>query len=344
MSIQTDKVLITGITGLLGSHIASELLGVGYQVKGLVRNETKKQQLLHVLKINHSERAMELFERVEWFHGDVRETMDVEEAMNDCTIVVHCAALVSFRKKDFQRLFQINRQGTANVVNVALSKNIKQLVHISSTAAIGSDSETGESIRRETNHWNANEVVSGYSLSKYSAEKEVWRGIEEGLQAVIVNPSLIFGAGSWDESSLTIFRTIQNGLSYYTKGGNAYVDARDVAEVVRNLMEKQCVGERFLLTGTNTSFKNVFDIMAQKMNVKAPNKEAGPFLSGLAWRLAKVQSWFTGKQATLTKESARSAQQTTVYSSQKIVDYLPDFHFRTLEDTIDYTIRGKRQQ
>lgn len=343
MDVHPKPILITGITGLLGSHVACELLRNGHRVRGLYRNEDKKANVLHVLTIQTGSDAQQLFDRIEWVKGDVLETMDLEDAMTGCEKVIHCAALVSFYKKDFYRLFRINREGTANVVNVALSLGIKQLLYISSTAAVGSDSETGETIRRESNHWNANENVSAYSLSKYSAEKEVWRGVEEGLQVSIVNPSIVFGAGSWNESSLTIFRTIENGLSYYTKGGNAYVDARDVATAVRLLLENEITGERFLVTGTNTSFKKLFDAMAMKMGVVGPKKEAGPFLSGLAWRLAKVQSWFTGKRPTLTKETARSAQQTTHYSSDKILKQFESFSFHSLDETIAYTVKGRRK-
>jgi dihydroflavonol-4-reductase len=156
-----------------------------------------------------------------------------------------------------------------------------------------------------------------------------------------VNPSLLFGPGSWDESSLTILRTLKNGLKFYTNGANAFVDVRDVTEIILRLLKEEKTGERFLVTGTNTTFKAFFDAACKQMQVKAPSILAGPFLIGLAWRLSGLFARLTGKRPTITKESARSSQQTTVYSNEKVLAAFPGFQFRTLEDTLENTIKGK---
>lgn len=334
-------ILVTGSTGLLGSHVVCELVSHGYDVRALYRSENRKRNVLHVLQHYFPEKAQELYDRIDWFEGSILDLTDLEDAMQGCEKVVHCAALVSFHRRDFWRLFEHNRKGTANVVNTALHLGIRQLVYVSSTAAVGTDSEFTDGIRRETNHWNANEKVSGYSLSKYSAEKEVWRGIEEGLPAAIVNPSLLFGPGSWDDSSLKIMRTLSEGLGYYTSGANAVVDVRDVAQVIRLLIEHNISGERYLVAGHNIRFKDLFEAICLQLGVKAPSKLAGPFLTGLAWRLAGIAARFKGKRPTLTKESAESSQSTTVYSSEKVLKQFPEFRFHSLEDTIANTIKGR---
>jgi nucleoside-diphosphate-sugar epimerase len=255
--------------------------------------------------------------------------------------VVHCAALVSFHRRDFNLLFKVNRRGTANLVNFALDAEVDQFIHVSSTAAIGSDTQFSDGLKRESNLWNPNDEVSGYSLSKFSAEKEVWRANEEGLRVSIVNPSVMFGPGSWEESSLKIFRTLHKGLKYYTQGSNAFVDVRDVTKLILKLIETEKTGERYLVTGSNRKFKELFDEISRQLNVKAPYKLAGPFLTGLAWRLSGILGRIQGKRPTITKESARSSQRHSVFSNEKLLKDFPDFRFTPLEETITITIKGR---
>lgn len=334
-------ILVTGSTGLLGSHVVCDLVANGYNVRALFRSESRKKVVVDLIQFYYPETASILLNKIEWFQGDILDLIELEDAMTGCEKVVHCAALVSFHRRDFGRLFAQNRTGTANVVNTALHIGIKQLIYVSSTAAVGSDTDYHDHIRRESNHWNANEKATGYSLSKYSAEKEVWRGIEEGLPAAIVNPSVLFGPGNWDESSLKIMRTLHNGLSYYTTGGNAFVDVRDVATIIRRLIEQEISGERYLVTGQNLKFKELFDQICAQLNVKAPSKKAGPFLVKLAWRLAGIAARLRGKRPTITKESAASSMRTTLYSNEKVLAAFPDFQFTPLEDTIANTIKGR---
>ena len=334
-------ILITGGTGLLGSHVVANQLIRNHSVRVLYRDDNRKKIVLHLLKYYYPAEYQQLYDKIEWFRGDILDTSDLTDAMENVDVVIHCAAVVSFKRKDFHKLWKINREGTANVVNVALNLNVKKLVHVSSTAAIGSDSQFTDGIKRETNHWNANEAASTYSYTKFSAEKEVWRGIEEGLNAVIVNPSVMFGPGSWDETSLTIFKTLDNGLKYYTDGGNAFVDVRDVADLISILVDNDIHSERFLVIGQNLKFKELFDKISEEMRIRSPHKLAGSGLTELAWMLSSLKAYFTGKSSALTKESARSSQKTVRYSSEKLMKTFPDFKFRTLEDTISNTIKGR---
>lgn len=334
-------ILITGGTGLLGSHIAVNLLAQGKQVKIMYRDEARKSNVFRLLAYYFPDQAENYSKYLSWFKGDILDLVDVEEAMDGVDEVIHCAALVSFFRRDFNNLFEVNRQGTANVVNFALAKGIKRFLHISSTAAVGNDSKDQTSIKKETNSWNPNDRVSGYSLSKYSAEKEVWRGIEEGLPAVIINPSVMFGPGRWDESSLQIFRTLSKGLKFYTNGSNAFVDVRDVATLSIKLLESDIVGERYLVTGHNRTFLDVFKVVCAELKVPVPTYHAGPFLSGLAWRISGIIGRLTGKRPTITKESARSAQSNSAFSTEKILKTFPEFQFKSLEETVKDTVTGR---
>jgi nucleoside-diphosphate-sugar epimerase len=334
-------ILVTGSTGLLGSHVVVELLHKGYEVRALFREEARKQVVYRLLDFYYPEEREVLLRKLHWFQGDILDLTDVEDSLRGISKVVHCAALVSFHRRDFYRLFKVNRRGTANMVNFALDSEVNQFVHVSSTAAIGSDSTYTDGLKRESNGWNPNDEVSAYSLSKFSAEKEVWRAKEEGLNVSIVNPSVLFGPGSWEESSLKIFRTLSDGLKYYTKGSNAFVDVRDVTKVILKLIETEKTGERYLVTGSNVKFKDLFDRICKQLQVKAPDRFAGPFLTGMAWRLSGLWGRISGKRPTITKESARSSQNSSSYSNEKLLNQFPDFEFTPLDETIELTIRGR---
>ena len=331
-------VFVTGGTGLLGSHLLYSLVTSGEKVRAIYRDESKIQ---HVSRLFEFYSNAQLFNEIEWISCDVLDVVSLELAMTGCTEVYHCAAKVSFLSRDFQSMLKINREGTANVVNCALSLSVERFCYVSSTAAIGKtiDSSGIYSVV-ESNKWDPTEPHSGYAISKYVAENEVWRGVEEGLNAVIINPSVIIGPASWNESSMTIFRTLSKGLKFYTAGSNAFVDVRDVVKAMRTLMNTpNSFKQRYLCTGTNTSFLNLFQLIAKEMKINPPSIFAGSFLSGLAWRVSSIIGWFTGK-VTITKDSAKSAQSKVVYDSSKLISTL-NFHFNSLEDTIQHAVEGR---
>jgi nucleoside-diphosphate-sugar epimerase len=257
--------------------------------------------------------------------------------MKGCTKVYHCAALVSFHHDDFQQLIKLNREGTGNIVNVCLDLGVEKLCYVSSTAAVGSN---GSELITEKTPWKNTPTTTGYSISKYNAEREVWRGIEEGLNAVMVNPCVILGAGNWNDSSLTIFRTLKKGMKFYPPGSNSIVDARDVAEIMVRLMESDIHSERFLCIGSNQSFFELMSKISMQLGVKAPSKEAPRFLVNLVRRMAGFISIFTRKKPSITKETLQSLFGERSYSSEKVKSAL-DFEFRSLEDTIENSIAGR---
>ncbi len=332
-------VLVTGGTGLLGSHLLYSLVSDGESVRAIYRDRLKVDKVKRLFKFYNA--PSDFFDAIEWVECDVLDVFTLDEVMSGVKDVYHCAATVSFRKKDYHSMLRVNRQGTANVVNCALSNNVDRFCFVSSTAAVGKTLLSDGTYQVvEHNKWVDSENHSGYAVTKYLSENEVWRGIEEGLNAVIINPSVIIGPGDWNESSLTLFKTLENGLKFYTSGANAFVDVRDVVKAMRQLMADQTLfKQRYLCTGTNISFKGLFDLMALAMHRKSPPFFAGKLLSAIAWRMSWVLSVFSGKQ-TITKDSAQSAQSKVIYDSSKLKNSL-DFQFRSIEESVKHAVEGR---
>lgn len=330
-------ILVTGGTGLVGSHLLYRLCQDRIPVRAISRNTSRSERVKRLFEFYDPEHGAEKFQQIEWLDGDILDIVSLEDAMKSVKKVYHCAGFVSFAEKHFHQLMKINREGTANVVNACLKEGVEKICHVSSTAALGANS--GETVTEELK-WKQSPETSGYSLSKYSAEKEIWRGVEEGLNAVIVNPSVVFGSGFWDESSLAIFRTVNNGLHFYTSGSNAFVDGRDLAEIMVRLMESDAKNERFLCTGTNVTFRKMTTMIADQLGKKVPSISAPKWLMGLVWRLSWVSAKLRNQDPVITKASARTAFTNTIYDPSKVLDRL-NIHFRTPEDTISNAIKGR---
>lgn len=332
-------ILVTGGTGLLGSNLLFALSEQEEQVRSIYRNPQHLTKVEQLFKHLDPEKGATRFRKIEWADCDILDVVRLQEVMKGCSLVYHCAALVSYRRRDFIRMMKINGEGTANMVNIALEEKVERFCYVSSTAAVGKTFDKVQYHVVETNKWTQDKRTSGYAISKYTAEKEVWRGIEEGLPAIIINPSVIFGPGHWDDSSLTIFRTLVKGLKFYTSGSNAFVDVRDVVTVMQKMANSKITAQRYLCTGTNLSFYELFKLIAIELGVKAPSWKAGKLLSAIAWRLDSLIAVFTGKQ-TLTKESVQSAQSKVIYDSSKIRQSF-DFNFTPIEETIANTVKGR---
>ncbi len=334
-------ILVTGGTGLLGSHLLFALTSRGNQVRATYRNPSKIEFVKKVFAIYTKERAEEYFSKIEWVIADVLDISSLEIAFQDVDIVYHLAGVVSYEKKDFAKMMKVNREGTANMVNFALDFGVKKFCHISSTAAVSINYEDRKAPLIEANKWVQSTKTTGYVISKYSAEKEVWRGIEEGLNAVIINPSIIFGAGDWTESSLKIVGLAAKEFPFYSTGANAIVDVRDVTECMIQSVEKDIPSDRYLCTGNMISFRALMNLLADEMNLKRPKWKTTSFLSSIALFFDYLKGLFTGKR-TLTRESIDTAISTTTYDSSKIKNTL-DFTFRSIKETIEFTIKGRVQ-
>lgn len=324
-------IFVTGGTGLLGSHVLVELLKRDKKIRALYRKQSSLTAVKSIFAHYFREAAEAKFAQIDWVEGDILDVTSLDEGMTGCEVVYHCAGMVSFRKRDFKKLMKINKHGTANVVNVSLSQGIRRLCHVSSTAALG---RNGENIHyTENSKWTTSPENSNYAISKYSAENEVWRGKEEGLEVVIINPSVILGIGDWNDSSLSLFKVIKKGLKFYTPGTNGFVDARDVAYVFCELDHQNIINERFLVVSENLPFKVLFETIAHEFKVKSPTILVRKWMAGIAWRLEGLLAFFFGKKQNITKETAQSSMKTSIYSNEKIRKQL-NFEFIPIKDSV----------
>ena len=323
-------ILLTGATGLLGSHIAYELLQQGKKIRALKRKDSNSVLTEKIFSFYTNEH-IELLNAIEWVEGDVLDLGSLEDAMVGITHVYHCAAMVSFLPKEKDKMMQVNIEGTANVVNAAMHAGVKKLCHISSIAALGSTID-GSLITEET-WWKNNPSNSYYAISKYGAEREVWRAAEEGLNVVIVNPSFIIGPGDTSKSSSEAFGILRKGASWYTNGVNGYVDVRDVAHAAIKLIESDVLNQRFILNAANLSYRSFFDKVLVQLNKPKTKREAGKFLLALAWRIEKLLAAIAGRNPIITKEKVGYALQISQYDGSKIQKTI-NFNYRNIDTSI----------
>ncbi|TKC07570.1 NAD-dependent epimerase/dehydratase family protein [Pedobacter frigoris] len=313
-------ILVTGATGFLGAELIHQLTEQGLKVRGLKREHSVLPALIKDNSL------------VEWVVADINDLSALDDAFEGISQVYHCAALVSFNPKDKTKLLKINIEGTSNVVNLCAEYNAR-LLHVSSVAALGNPKK-GASLITEKDFWEYDSKSHSYAISKYEGEMEVWRGIAEGLDAVIVNPSVIIGPGAGFEGSGAIFKLVKQGLSFYTRGATGIVDVADVAKSMILLMNSKESGERYTISAENYHYQQFFGEIAKGFGVKAPAKEARPWMLGIAWRAAKLASMFTGKPAALTSDAARSSLNESLYSNEKI-KHTTGIAFKPLKQSIE---------
>ena len=257
----------------------------------------------------YSENPEELFNLIEWVDGDLHDYFGMEKLLAGITEIYHCAAIVSFDPKERKKMIANNVEGTSNLVNAALENGVIKICHVSSVAALG-HFENGQLITEETN-WVPSKKVSAYSESKFFSETEIWRGIEEGLEAVIVNPSIILGPANWENGSAKMFKTVWEGMKFYTRGVTGFIDVRDVVKAMILLMEESnfetAKNNRFLLSSENISYGEVFFQIADALEKPRPKYYASGFLLGIVWRATRFFSFLTGKSPLITRETAANA-------------------------------------
>ncbi len=316
---QTDEmILVTGATGFLGTELIYQLTSKQHRVKALKR---KTSQIPSLIKDNPL---------VTWVDADINDLESLADAFENVNQVFHCAAFISFDPRDKAKLLKVNIEGTSNVVTLCQEYQAR-LVHVSSIAALG-DAKKGNLIT-EKDFWEYNANVHTYAISKYEGEMEVWRGIAEGLDAVIVNPAVIIGKNTGFEGSGAIFKLVKNGLKFYTEGATGIVDVTDVATCMILLMNSEISGERYTLSADNLNYKDFFSEISAGFGIKAPSSEAKPWMLGIAWRAAKLASIFTRKAPALTKDTARSSFNLSYYSNEKIKNAFA-FNFKPLKESI----------
>jgi nucleoside-diphosphate-sugar epimerase len=313
-------VFVTGGSGLLGGYLLRELLRQGAEIKALYRN--RYPLLLTPKEIG----------AIEWIKGDLFDVVLLNEICETCDEVYHCAGMVTFNPSKKEKMMRINVQGTANVVNACLAGNVKKLVHVSSVSALGRKRD-GMTVTEES-QWSEENNLSNYGKSKYLAEVEVWRGMSEGLNAVIVNPTIILGVGDWNDSSAATFKNAYREFPWYTDGVSGFVDATDVAKLMIALMKSDISEERFIVTAENLGFRDVFNVMAKYFGKRPPHRKVSSFMAALVWRFERVKSLFTGEDPLLTKETAETAQMKVYFDGSKLRNALPGFSYKPLEVSI----------
>ena len=323
-------VFVTGGTGFLGSHLIYQLIQKGEKVKALKRNGSSFEMLHRVFSFL-GENGEKSLKQIEWVEGDLLEIHSLEDFLDDVDIIYHCGALVSFQHADKKLMQKVNIEGTANLVNAALNKKIKKFCHVSSIAAIGR--ADNENVIDEDMAWKSSRANSSYAVSKYGAEREVWRGVEEGLNAVIVNPSVILGPGELNSGIASMIRLVRKGFGFYTKGVNGFVDVRDVARVMIDLTDKDISAQRFIISSENLMYRQIFNWIAEYFEKPKPKYLARKWMSEIAWRLFHIQKVITNKKPLITKETARTANNKYLYSNKKIIDTL-DFQFLLVEQSV----------
>ncbi|HLT34522.1 MAG TPA: NAD-dependent epimerase/dehydratase family protein [Aquaticitalea sp.] len=325
-------ILVTGGTGLVGSHLLYRLTRDNASVRAIYRNSHKLEAVKKMFSY-YSEDVETLYNRIEWVEADVNDIPALSEAFKNVTYVYHCAAFVSFEPDKYHQLRKINIEGTANVVNLCISNTIQKICYVSSIAAIGNETNPEKFITEKTG-WNPEADHSVYAITKYGAEIEVWRGTQEGVDAVIINPGVIVGPSFWKSGgSGSFFQKIYKGFPYYTDGMTGYVDVGDVIEIMVQLMESDIKNEAFIVISENLSFKEFLSKVAKSMGMKPPHKKAGKLLLKLGWRLDWLQHKLQGKRRRLSKQMAQTAQTKTMYDASKIKNAL-NFTYRPMDASI----------
>ena len=331
-------ILVTGGTGLVGAHLLLHLVENEDSVRAIYRNRSGIEKTKSLFQLYQKE---DLFSKIEWIEADIIDVPSLEIAFQNITYVYHCAGFISFDPNDENVIRKVNIEGTANIVNFCIDYNIKKLCHVSSIAALGSrlstekDTTSGKSTMEITEEceWNPEIAHSDYAISKYGAEMEIWRGQQEGLNVVIVNPGVIFGTGFRNQGSGKFFSTIQKGLPFYTNGSTAYVGVTDVVKIMIQLMKSEIVGQRFIVIAENCSFKDMIFRIAKKLQVKKPKIEAKPWLLNLVWRLDWLISILFRTKRKLSKYGALSLTSSEYISNQKIKNAL-NFDFQSIDKVI----------
>jgi len=330
-------IFVTGGTGLIGSHLLFELTKNGEKIRALKRETSDLEKVRKVFSY-YSENPDMQFEKIDWVNGDILDYFGMEELLTGVNQIYHCAATISFQAKERKAMIANNVEGTANLINAALENKVPKICHVSSVAALGR-LQNGFPVTEETN-WVPSKKISGYSESKFFSEAEVWRGIEEGLDAVIINPSIVLGPGNWNSGSSKLFKTIWEGMKFYTKGETGFIDVKDVVRAMILLMEEpnfdSCKNQRFLLSAENWSYQKLFFQIADEFGKPCPKYFASDLLLRMAWRGSALYSALSRNSSKITRETVSGANKINNFDGQKITRVL-DFNYTPVFESIRQT-------
>lgn len=307
-------ILVTGATGLIGGHLMWQLLQTNDKIVA-IRRKTSSIDALKTIFSFYGSDVDELLQKIEWREADVLDINSLSLAFQDIDIVYHCAAVVSL-SAGTETMTDTNVSGTKNIVELALQNKISKLCFVSSIAACG-QSVDDDYIDENTN-WKNTDNRNAYSRSKYYAELEIWKGIEKGLNAVIVNPGVVLGVSGTQTGSSQIFYQVKKGLAFYTSGGTGYIDVRDVVKLMILLLTSEISGQRFILVSENCNTKRILSWMADGFGKKRPQI----LISKRPMMLLGSILEFTGQvlnfKPLIDKSMARSITHREKYSNNKV--------------------------
>ncbi len=327
-------ILVTGGTGLVGSHLLLDLVKSGEKVRAIHRKSSDLEAVKKVFSFEHSnEVAHKFFRQIEWMEADLNDIPALEKAFSGIHLVYHCAALVTFDPSAYQKLRKANIEGTANIVNFCIKNKIQKLCYVSSIATF--DKKPGENIISESSTWNKEEEHSMYAITKYGAEIEVWRASQEGVPVVIVNPGVIIGPGFWNSGGGELFKKVNEGLKYHFPKVTGFVGVYDVVKIMQQLMNSSIVNEEFILVSENLSFRKIINMTARSLGKSEPSKELKPWMVFVGWISEKSLSLF-GRKRRLTRQSIKGLYEESYYSSDKIKEQM-DAEFERMEPVIERT-------
>ncbi|MFT6370098.1 MAG: nucleoside-diphosphate-sugar epimerase [Maribacter sp.] len=322
-------ILVTGGTGLVGSHLLLKLALTNTEVRAIYRTESKLDDVKKIFSY-YTPNPQTIFDKIEWIKADILDIPALEIAIEGIDYVYHAAALISFDPNDFDRLKKVNIEGTANIVNLCLAHQVRKLCYVSTIGTIGRSLPNKEAT--EDSEWT-DQNTNVYARTKYAAEMEVWRGSQEKLEVVIVNPGVIVGPGFWGTGSGKLFKTANKEYNYYPPGGTGFITVSDVVNAMIGLMTSNIVGERFILVSKNLSFKDILTRIALAINKKPPTKVLQLWQLKVGRYLDILLHLLTGNGRRITKNTIYSLQNTEVYNSDKIKNML-NFKFQVLDEAI----------
>lgn len=326
-------ILVTGSTGFVGSHLLYHLCLENDEIRAIYRTESSLEKVKKVFSYYTSDQS--IFNKINWFKADITRVPEMILAFKNVSQVYHCAAFISFNPKDYREMRKVNIHGSAIIANLAIDAKVDKLCYVSSIAAVG-DAKIGEEFINEKCEWNKELDNSGYSITKFGGEMEIWRASQEGIKVIIVNPGVILGSGFWDSGSGKLFSQVSKGFKFYTEGVTGFVGVKDVVNAMILLMKSNLKNERFIIVSENKMYKDVLFQIADNLGVTRPKYKITPWQTSVFWRVSSLLSKITRKTPLLSKYSARSSHAISKYSSDKIKQSI-DLDFLSIDKVLKET-------
>jgi nucleoside-diphosphate-sugar epimerase len=328
-------ILVTGGTGLIGSYLLHDLVAKGYEVKAIRRESSRLDSVKRIFNALGGDNDL-LFERIQWVEADLMDILSLEKVMEGVTDVYHCAAMVSFNPRRAREMITNNQEGTANMVNAALACQIRKFCHVSSVSALAKSPD--QPYVTDESAWRSSKKDPPYAISKHESEREIWRGMSEGLHAVIVSPTIVIGYGDSSRDSGRLIPSLGRLSTFYTGGSNGMVGVRDVVRAMILLMESDISQERFVLNAGNRTFRELTAMVAKNMGRPLPRIRIPSALIGLLWRAEYLRSYLANSEPFITRATAVSARRKYFFDGNRICRFI-DFEYTPLEEVVSEACR-----